>query len=139
MQRPGAMILLCLALPICISCSVDVRLVDASGSLANVGLLQIKTDAGFGSVCGANPAAADVVCRSLGFAHGTVSTSPCGFYGTSDLCGAAGSPVESAFIIARRSFFHEVMPSHFVHAGHGRSYMQWLRMVIGGMLLVGAR
>lgn len=96
MQRFDAMLLLFLALPMCIYCSVDVRLVDASGSLTNVGLLQIKTDSGFGSVCGANPAAADVVCRSLGFAHGTVSTSPCGFYGTSDLCGAAGSPVAMA-------------------------------------------
>lgn len=98
MQRFDATILLFLALPVCIHCSVDVRLVDASGSLTNVGLLQIKTDSGFGSVCGANPAAADVVCRSLGFAHGTVSTSPCGFYGTTDLCGAVGSPVESSSI-----------------------------------------
>ena len=97
MQRAKALFFL--ALPVCIYCSVDVRLVDSTGSLTNVGLLQIKTDAGFGSVCGANPAAADVVCRSLGFAHGTVSTSPCGFYGTADLCGAAGSPVESASLL----------------------------------------
>ena len=39
--------------------STDVRLVDGAGGLANVGLLQIKTDAGFGTVCGANAAAAD--------------------------------------------------------------------------------
>jgi len=43
-------------------CSVDVRLVDAAGSLSNVGLLQVRTDAGFGTVCGANAAAADVTC-----------------------------------------------------------------------------
>jgi hypothetical protein len=72
---------------------VDVRLVDAAGSLSNVGLVQVKTDTGFGSICGANPAAADVICRSLGFAYGTVSSSPCGFYGASNLCGAPGSPV----------------------------------------------
>jgi hypothetical protein len=39
--------------------SADVRLVDAAGSLSSVGLLQVNTDAGFGSVCGANAAAAD--------------------------------------------------------------------------------
>ena len=73
--------------------STDVRLVDGTGSLSNVGLLQVRTDAGFGSVCGANPSAADVICRSMGYAHGSVSSSPCGFYGGADLCGAAGSPV----------------------------------------------
>ena len=73
--------------------TTDVRLVDGTGSLSSVGLLQVRTDAGFGSVCGANPAAADVVCRSMGYTHGSVSTSPCGFYGGADLCGAAGSPV----------------------------------------------
>ena len=45
-------------------CSVDVRLVDGSGSLSNVGLLQVRTDAGFGTVCGANAAAADVICSA---------------------------------------------------------------------------
>ena len=39
--------------------SADVRLVDAAGSLSSVGLLQVNTDAGFGSVCGANAAAPD--------------------------------------------------------------------------------
>jgi len=43
--------------------SADVRLVDAAGSLSSVGLLQVNTDAGFGSVCGANAAAADVTRR----------------------------------------------------------------------------
>ena len=76
-------------------CSPDVRLVDEAGSLSSVGLLQVKTDAGFGSVCGANPAAADVICRSMGYDFGSVSSSPCGFYGGADLCGAAGSPVVS--------------------------------------------
>lgn len=76
--------------------SADVRLVDAAGSLSSVGLLQVNTDAGFGSVCGANAAAADVVCRSMGYAHGSISSSPCGFYGGADLCGAAGSPVAMA-------------------------------------------
>jgi len=76
--------------------STDVRLVDGAGGLANVGLLQIKTDAGFGTVCGANAAAADVICRAMGFARGSVSSSPCGFYGGADVCGAQGSPVAMA-------------------------------------------
>ena len=42
-------------------CGADVRLVDAAGGLSNVGLLQVKTDAGFGSVCGANAASADMI------------------------------------------------------------------------------
>ena len=46
--------------------SADVRLVDAAGGLSNVGLLQVKTDAGFGSVCGANAAAADVARQDDG-------------------------------------------------------------------------
>jgi len=73
-----------------------VRLIDAHGAISNVGLLQVKTDAGFGSVCGANLAAADVVCRALGYAHGSVSSSPCGFYGGANLCGAPGTPVAMA-------------------------------------------
>ena len=96
MQRLCATSLLFVTLPVCIFCSVDVRLVDVVGDLSNVGLVQIKTDAGFGTVCGANPAAADVICRSLGFAYGTVSSSPCGFYGAANLCGTLGSPVARA-------------------------------------------
>ena len=84
--------------PLGIFGSVNVRLVDVAGALSSVGLVQIKTDAGFGSVCGANPAAADVICRSLGFAFGTVGSSPCGFYGASNLCGAPGSPVARTII-----------------------------------------
>jgi len=74
----------------------DLRLIDAAGGLSNVGLLQVNTDAGFGTVCGANAAAADVICRSMGYARGSVSSSPCGFYGGADLCGAPGSPVAMA-------------------------------------------
>ena len=84
---------LLLSVFVCARCSADVRLVDAAGSISNVGLLQVRTDAGFGTVCGANPAAADVVCRALGYSYGSVSTSPCGFYGGANLCGAPGSPV----------------------------------------------
>ena len=76
---------------------IDVRLVDAGGALSNVGLLQVKTDGGFGTVCGANLASADVACRSLGYAHGSVSSSGCGSYGGSDLCGATGTPVVALF------------------------------------------
>jgi hypothetical protein len=35
-----------------------------------------------------------VICRSIGYAHGSISSSPCSFYGGADLCGAAGTPVE---------------------------------------------
>lgn len=88
------------------------RLVDARGSPARVGLVQVLMDGGtFGSVCGMNLAAADVVCRQLGmlcrasmpppwymqqmagFDAGTLGSSPCRGYGGADLCGAAGSPV----------------------------------------------
>ena len=105
---------------VCARCGADVRLVDAAGSISNVGLLQVRTDAGFGTVCGANPAAADVVCRALGYSYGSVSTSPCGFYGGSNLCGAVGSPVVRCscqafdFLIACAIFMNFVL-------GHGRS------------------
>ena len=48
-------------------CSTDVRLVDEAGGLANVGLLQVATEAGFGTVCGANAAAADATWPALHF------------------------------------------------------------------------
>jgi hypothetical protein len=38
-----------------------VRLLDAAGSFSNVGLLQVRMDNDFGTVCGANAAAADVI------------------------------------------------------------------------------
>ena len=98
MRAPKANLCLFLLLPACTHASVDVRLIDATGNLASVGLVQIKTDAGFGSVCGANPAAADVICRSLGYTHGIVSSSPCAFYGAANMCGAPGSPVVTSHI-----------------------------------------
>jgi len=70
------------------------RLVGGTNTSANVGLLQIRMGNGeFGSVCGLNLEAADVVCRQLGYDFGSVSSSPCGSYGGSHLCGAAGMPV----------------------------------------------
>ena len=42
-------------------CIADVRLLDAAGSVSNVGLLQVRMDADFGTVCGANAASADVM------------------------------------------------------------------------------
>lgn len=71
----------------------DIRLVDVHGQLAASGLLQLRTDSGFGTVCGANLPVADVVCQALGYDHGTLSSSPCSAYGGSDLCGSVGSPV----------------------------------------------
>ena len=41
--------------------NADVRLLDAAGSVSNVGLLQVRMDADFGTVCGANAASADVM------------------------------------------------------------------------------
>ena len=71
-----------------------VRLIDASGSASSVGLLQIKLGSGeYGTVCGMNLAAADVACRQMGYDFGSVSSSPCGSYGGSSLCGASGTPV----------------------------------------------
>lgn len=47
--------------------TADVRLVDAAGGLSNVGLLQVSTDVGFGTVCGASAASADATRpRTLG-------------------------------------------------------------------------
>jgi len=48
------------ALLLGVCCGADVRLVDAAGGLSNAGLLQVKTDTGYGSVCGANAASAEV-------------------------------------------------------------------------------
>lgn len=93
MTRNNVNFFLFLLSSVCLCFGADVRLVDANGALASVGLLQVKTDAGYGSVCGANLAAADVVCRSMGYTHGSVSSSPCGFYGGANLCGAPGTPV----------------------------------------------
>ena len=49
---------------------ITARLVDAAGAPANVGLLQVQTgDGSFGTVCGMNLEAVDVVCRQLGPAY----------------------------------------------------------------------
>ena len=37
-----------------------------------------------------------MICRSLGYAHGSIGSSSCSFYGGADLCGAAGDPVAMA-------------------------------------------
>jgi len=89
--------LCCIALvflaPVSSSAAV-VRLVDESGAVSNVGLVQIQSAGGdYGTVCGMDAAAANVVCRQLGYSFGSVATTPCGMYGGSQLCGAPGSPV----------------------------------------------
>ena len=66
MSRTASGFLLFFAFLAGAAASADVRLVDAAGGLSNVGLLQVKTDAGFGSVCGANAAAADVARQDRG-------------------------------------------------------------------------
>ena len=59
MTRVAYEALLASALIVGAHSSTDVRLVDAAGVLSNVGLLQIKIGAGFGTVCGASAATAD--------------------------------------------------------------------------------
>lgn len=72
----------------------DARLVDASGSLSHAGLLQVRTNAGWGSVCGMNAKAADMVCNAMGYVHGWVSNGSCSRYGGAlNMCGAEGTPV----------------------------------------------
>ena len=51
--------ILLIALPLGARSAADVRLVDEAGGISSVGLVQVATDAGFGTVCGANAAAAD--------------------------------------------------------------------------------
>ena len=71
----------------------SLHLVDSTGLSPNVGVLQVRTSSGqYGSVCGMNLAAADVVCRQLGYDFGSVG-SACGSYGGSSLCGDAGVPI----------------------------------------------
>ena len=64
MTRVACDVLLVFALLAGAQCSADVRLLDAAGGLSNVGLLQVRTDAGFGTVCGASAAAADATAPS---------------------------------------------------------------------------
>ena len=74
--------------------AASVRLVDKSGAVSNVGLVQVQAAGGeYGTVCGVGAEAADVVCRQLGYSFGSLAATPCGSYGGSDWCGAAGSPV----------------------------------------------
>ena len=55
-------------LPLGVHSVADVRLVDEAGGISSVGLVQVATDAGFGTVCGANAAAADVISPCPSFA-----------------------------------------------------------------------
>jgi len=55
----------------------NVQLVDAGGDLSNAGLLQVRSNAGFGSVCGMDDTAATTVCKIMGYSKGKVSKSPC--------------------------------------------------------------
>ena len=71
--------------------SAGVRLVDVSGSVSSAGLVQVRAGHGFGTVCGMNAGAADVLCKQLGFDFGSVSGSSCSTYGGSSLCGEASS------------------------------------------------
>lgn len=73
--------------------SGDVRLVDATGAIAGTGLLQVYVDGDFGTVCGANDNAADVVCRMLGYDRGFIEPGTCSTYGGTGLCGDAGDRV----------------------------------------------
>lgn len=67
----------------------------------------------------------------MGYAHGSVSSSPCGFYGGEDLCGAAGSPVVGLFVCVRRLALATC--SHL--PGNGGPEMLGLGMECGGQHL----
>merc|ERR1712087_659373 len=73
--------------------SADVRIVNSQGALSSVGLLSVRVGDVFGSVCRMNDEAASVVCRSLGYHHGSVGSADCSTYGGESLCGASGSTV----------------------------------------------
>ena len=68
-------------------------LLDESGTASSVGLLQVYMDGAFGTVCGMDSGAADVVCRLQGYDHGSVGSSPCSSYGGTNLCGKLGSTI----------------------------------------------
>ena len=68
-------------------------IIDPSGVQGNMGLLQIRTETGFGTVCGLNHGAADLICRTMGYDHGTTGSNPCSSYGGTNVCGELGSPV----------------------------------------------
>jgi hypothetical protein len=70
-----------------------VRVIDPDGAQSNMGLLQIRTDDGFGTVCGLDHGAADLVCRMMGYDYGTVGSSSCSSYAGKNVCGAPGSSV----------------------------------------------
>ena len=70
-----------------------------------------------------------VICRSMGYAHGSVSSSACGFYGAADLCGAAGSPVAGSLLQHFNGHFIATSPRL---QGHGGSKMLWVRVERGG-------
>merc|ERR1719480_59583 len=72
----------------------SVRILDASGTAAKVGVLEVHVGSGaFGTVSGLNSAAADVACRELGYEFGVPSMSPCSTYGAANLCGSSAVPV----------------------------------------------
>lgn len=66
----------------------SVRILDALGNVANAGLLQVRVEEGFGTVCGLNDGAANVACRLAGYDYGVVGSAPCSSYGGSSVCGA---------------------------------------------------
>ena len=52
---------------LCEAAHSDVRVVNQIGQASHVGLLQVAISSGdFGTVCGLNPAGADVACKQLG-------------------------------------------------------------------------
>jgi hypothetical protein len=70
-----------------------VQIVGSSGIPSHVGVLQVTENGRMGTVCGMNPAAADVACRQLGYDWGSISPSACSTYGAANLCGEAGTAV----------------------------------------------
>ena len=77
------------------SSGLPVRLTGLSG-VSHVGLLELGvpgSSESFGTVCGLNSEASDVVCRQLGYDFGSVASASCDNYGLHNVCGAPGAPV----------------------------------------------
>mmetsp|Transcript_14288 Transcript_14288/g.35503 ORF Transcript_14288/g.35503 Transcript_14288/m.35503 type:complete len:611 (+) Transcript_14288:91-1923(+) len=75
--------------------SSNIRVIDEKGYLAPMGRAELRTDKGWGSICGLNHYTAQHVCREMGYKKGfKLPTAKCG-----SLCGARGSPVAAKNVV----------------------------------------
>ena len=67
----------------------NIRVVGEDGLMSNMGRPELRTDQGWGSICGLNHHAAAHICRQIGYKNGwKIPAAKCGV-----LCGPRGSPV----------------------------------------------